>query len=238
MNSPLLDLIVLISGRGSNMTAIHAACQDGRLAARVLAVIADRPEAGGLQLARELKIPAHLVSFHNHPQRAGFEQALAERILGCAAASPHYLVVLAGFMRILGADLVARFQGRMLNIHPSLLPAYRGLDTHRRALADRVAWHGASVHFVSAELDGGPVVAQVRVPVPEGDTPERLSARVQRAEHTLYWRVLGWIAQNRLSLEASGPCLDGRMLTKPVQWQLAAADSDADTAGELIDVAS
>jgi phosphoribosylglycinamide formyltransferase-1 len=234
VSDPQLDIVILISGRGSNMAAIHAACHDGRLAARIVAVIADRPEAAGLELARSLGIPAYLVSFRDHARRADFDAALALQIDACTATSARSLLVLAGFMRILEPGFVGRYQGRMLNIHPSLLPAYRGLHTHQRALADGVAWHGASVHFVSVELDGGPVIAQVRVPVIAGDTESQLSARVQRGEHRLYWRVIAWIAQNRLSLAPAGVQLDGRPLSTPVLWQLPGQDDD----GELIDVAN
>jgi phosphoribosylglycinamide formyltransferase-1 len=233
VSDPQLDIVILISGRGSNMAAIHAACQDGRLPARIAAVIADRPEAAGLGLARSLGIPAHLVSFRDHARRADFDAALARQIDACTAGPARSLLVLAGFMRILEPEFVGRYQGRMLNIHPSLLPAYRGLHTHRRALADGVAWHGASVHFVSVELDGGPVVAQVRVPVLPGDTESSLSARVQRGEHRLYWRVIGWVAQNRLSLAPTGVQLDGAPLRRPVVWQLSVQDAN----GDLIDVA-
>lgn len=234
MSDPQLDIVILISGRGSNMAAIHAACQDGRLPARIAAVIADRPEAAGLDLARSLGIPAHLVSFRDYARRADFDAALARQIDACTAGTARSLLVLAGFMRILEPEFIGRYQGRMLNIHPSLLPAYRGLHTHRRALADGVAWHGASVHFVSIELDGGPLVAQVRVPVLPGDTETSLSARVQRGEHRLYWRVIGWVAQNRLSLAPAGVQLDGAPLRRPVVWQLPAQDAD----GELIEVAN
>ena len=216
------------------MAAIHAACHDGRLSARIVAVIADRPEAAGLDLARALGIPACLVSFLDHERRADFDAALTRQIDACTTGSARSLVVLAGFMRILEPEFVGRYAGRMLNIHPSLLPAYRGLHTHRRALADGVAWHGASVHFVSIELDGGPVIAQVRVPVLPGDTESQLSARVQRGEHRLYWRVIAWIAQNRVSLAPTGVRLDGAPLRQPVLWQLRAQDAD----GDLIDVAN
>lgn len=234
MSDPQLDIIILISGRGSNMAAIHAACQDGRLPARITAVIADRPEAAGLELARSLAIPAFLVNFRDYARRADFDAALARRIDACTADPARSPIVLAGFMRILEPEFVGRYQGRMLNIHPSLLPAYRGLHTHRRALADGVAWHGASVHFVSVELDGGPVIAQVRVPVLPGDTESSLSARVQQGEHRLYWRVIAWMAQNRLTLTPAGVQLDGAPLRRPILWQLPAQDAD----GDLIDVAN
>lgn len=234
MTEPTLDLVVLISGRGSNLAALQRASSDGRMAARIAAVIADRPDAGGLALAESLQIPAHLVSYRDYASRSAFDAALAARIDACLGSSPRHLIVLAGFMRILEPPFVNRYLGRMINIHPSLLPAYRGLDTYRRALADGARWHGSSVHYVTAELDGGPVIAQVRVAVRAGDTPATLSARVQRAEHRLYWRVIDWVARRRLRLEPDGISLDGRRLQQPVQWQLPEPDTD----GELIDVAS
>jgi phosphoribosylglycinamide formyltransferase-1 len=234
VSDPPLDIVILISGRGSNMAAIHAACHDGRLRARIVAVIADRPQAAGLELARSLQIPAYLVSFRDHARRADFDAALTLQIDTCTASSARSLIVLAGFMRILTPEFVARYQGRMLNIHPSLLPAYRGLHTHQRVLADGVAWHGASVHFVSVELDGGPIIAEVRVPVLPGDTESQLSARVQRGEHRLYWRVIAWIAQNRLGIAAAGVQLDGAPLRRPVVWRLPEQDAD----GDLIDIAN
>ena len=179
-------LAVLISGRGSNMRAIAEACTDGRLDARVVGVIADRPEAAGLEAATALGLPTAVVDHRAHADRVDFDRALDERLRALAPDR----VALAGFMRILGPELVERWRGRMLNIHPSLLPKYPGLDTHARALAAGDTEHGASVHVVTAELDGGPVVAQARVPILPEDTPERLAARVLAEEHALYVTAL------------------------------------------------
>lgn len=179
-------LAILISGRGSNMLALARACADGRLDAHVVGVIADRPEAAGLVAAAELGLPTEVIERRAHPDRAAFDRALGERL---EALSPDR-VALAGFMQVLGTELVDTWQGRMLNIHPSLLPKYPGLDTHARALAAGDTEHGASVHVVTPELDGGPVVAQARVPVLAGDTPETLAARVLAEEHTLYVTAL------------------------------------------------
>lgn len=209
MTAAPLGIAIAISGRGSNMAAIARACASGAIAAAVRLVVADRPEAPGIVLARELGLPAAVVPARELPDRAAFEAALAAALGGCGAR----LVVLAGFMRILSAQFVERYAGRMLNIHPSLLPKYRGLHTHRRVLEAGDREHGASVHYVTAELDGGPVVLQSRVPVLPGDDAARLSARVQATEHIIYPRVIGWIAQERLTWRDDGPWFDGRPLT-------------------------
>ncbi len=207
-----LKLAVLISGRGSNMLAIARACAPARIPAVVAAVIADVPEAGGLALARRAGLQTVLVDRHSLPGRQAFEGALAAAV----RSSGSELVVLAGFMRILSAEFVAGFAGRMLNIHPSLLPLYPGLHTHERVLAAGERFHGASVHYVTAELDGGPVVLQSRIPVRSGESPAALSARVQSTEHIIYPRVIGWIAERRLEWHDGQPQLDGRPLTQPV----------------------
>ena len=175
-------LAILISGRGSNMIAIARACADGRLDARVAGVIADRPEAAGLEAAAALGLPTEVVAFREYAERRDFDRALGERLTELAPD----LVLHAGFMRILGAELVDAWRGRMLNIHPSLLPRHPGLGTHARALAAGDTEHGASVHVVTPELDAGPVVLQARVPVLPDDTPETLAARVLEKEHGLY----------------------------------------------------
>jgi phosphoribosylglycinamide formyltransferase-1 len=205
----VLDLAVLISGRGSNMLAIAQACSSGRIRARVARVIADRPEAPGLDLARQQGLETCVIAAQAFRDRPAFEHALAEAI----EASGARLVVLAGFMRVLSPAFVQRFQGAMLNIHPSLLPRHPGLHTHERVLAAQESVHGASVHFVTSELDAGPIVLQAQVPVLPGDTVERLSARVQRQEHIIYPEVIGQIASGRLRLVDGRPWLDGRPLS-------------------------
>ncbi|MFO1399923.1 MAG: phosphoribosylglycinamide formyltransferase [Steroidobacteraceae bacterium] len=207
-----LRLVVLISGRGSNMVAIARACASGTLGARVVRVLSDEPAAGGLALARELGLEAGVVARAGFPDRAAFEAALVAAI---EAARPD-LVVLAGFMRVLSPAFTARYAGRLLNIHPSLLPAYRGLHTHERVLAAGDREHGASVHFVTAELDGGPLVLQARVPVLPGDGVASLSARVQQREHIIYPKVIGWIAAARLHQADGAAWLDGRRLDVPL----------------------
>lgn len=210
---PPLSLAILISGRGSNMAAIADACRAGRLHARIAGVIADRDEAAGLALARERGLVCSSVPARNWPERAGFEAALISAIDATGAD----VVVLAGFMRVLSAAFVQHYMGRLLNIHPSLLPAYKGLHTHRRVLAAGEREHGVSVHFVTPELDGGPVIMQARVPVQADDTEASLSARVQRLEHRIYPAVIALLADGRLRLDNGQVLLDARALATPLQ---------------------
>lgn len=207
-----LRLAILISGRGSNMAAIARACAERRIAARVDTVISERPGVAGLDTARTLGIPTAVVPWKSLPDRATAEQLLASLIDSHAPD----LVVLAGFMRILSAEFVARYEGRMLNIHPSLLPSYRGLHTHRRVLEAKDAHHGATVHFVTAELDGGPLILQSRIAVHPGETEDQITTRVHRTEHVIYPRAIGWIAEGRLAWRNAQPWLDGSPLERPV----------------------
>lgn len=191
------SVVILISGRGSNMQALL----DARLpCARIAAVISSRAGAPGLETAQRHGIPAQAISHRDYPDRAAFDAALADAIDGYGAD----LVVLAGFMRILTPDFTARYRGRLINIHPSLLPAYGGLNTHERALADGVKIHGCTVHFVTGDLDHGPIVIQAAVPVLADDTPETLAARVLREEHRVYPQAVRWFCEGRLSLSADG----------------------------------
>lgn len=205
MSRHRLPVVVLISGRGSNLKAILDAAGQG-LPIEVRCVISNRPDAGGLALAREAGVDTEVVDHTGFPSRDAFDQALAERIDRYAPG----LVVLAGFMRILGPAFVRRYRGRLVNIHPALLPAFPGLDTHRRALAEGVSEHGASVHFVTEEVDGGPVIVQARVPVLAGDTPERLAARVLEQEHRIFPLAIGWFAEGRVRLEGDRALVDGQ----------------------------
>jgi phosphoribosylglycinamide formyltransferase-1 len=205
-----LRLAILISGRGSNMTAIVRACLTGQIAARAEVVISDRAGAAGLGSARELGVPTAVLS--HEPHGAAFEQMLLATL---EAVQPD-VIALAGFMRILSPALVGRYLGRMLNIHPSLLPAYRGLHTHRRVLAAADTEHGASVHFVTPELDAGPTVLQSKVAVLPDDTEASLAARVLATEHIIYPRVIGWLAAGRLIFRSGAPWLDGQRLDAPL----------------------
>ena len=192
-------IVVLLSGRGSNMSAIARAMRSERWPATIAGVIADRPGAAGLQLAAGLGLTGAVIDHRGFGRREEFEQALREAI---DALAPD-VVVLAGFMRVLGEAFVEHFRGRMLNIHPSLLPAFPGLATHRRALQAGVAVHGATVHFVGTEVDGGPIIAQAAVPVQPDDDEATLSARVLEAEHRLYPMVVRWFVEDRLRLDGT-----------------------------------
>jgi phosphoribosylglycinamide formyltransferase 1 len=207
-----LPVAVVISGRGSNMEAIARAAQQPDRGYEVVRVIADRPEAGGLARATSLGVPTAVVPVKGFADRAAFEQAL----LGEIAASGARLVALAGFMRILSPQFVAGLEGRLLNIHPSLLPEYKGLDTHARVLAARATHHGASVHFVTPELDDGPVIMQGRLAVRAGDTPETISARVHALEHIIYPHVCSLIAQGRVEWRRGKVFFDGEPLAAPL----------------------
>lgn len=209
---PALRLGVLISGRGSNMAAIARQCRERRIGAQVAVVISEQPEAAGLATAREYGIPAHAIRWPGAGRGTQFEAA-AQAALTEAGAE---LIVLAGFMRILSAAFVLAHAGAILNIHPSLLPKYPGLHTHRRVLAAGEHTHGATVHFVTSELDGGPRVLQSRIAVRPADTEETLSARVQATEHIIYPRVIGWCADRRLAWRDSLPWLDGQPLAQPL----------------------
>lgn len=177
------------------MAAIVRACAAERWPARIAAVVANRPDAPGLALAREAGVTARGLDDRRFASRAEFDAALAAEIDRHAPD----LVVLAGFMRVLTPEFVAQYAGRMLNVHPSLLPSFPGLHPHRRALEAGVKWHGATVHLVSAEVDGGPIVAQAAVPVMPGDDAEALAARVLQAEHLLYPRAVRWFVEDRVA---------------------------------------
>ena len=190
-------IVILISDRGSNMQAIVSSCAAEGWPARVVAVIANRPDAAGLAFAAAHGIATAVVDHKGYATRDAFDTALATAI---DAHQPD-LVVLAGFMRILGADFVRRFEGRMLNIHPSLLPAFTGLGTHRRAIQAGCKLAGATVHFVTAELDHGPIVVQAAVPVLPGDDEETLAARVIAREHAIYPLAVRWFVEGQLRLD-------------------------------------
>ncbi|HEX6721820.1 MAG TPA: phosphoribosylglycinamide formyltransferase [Burkholderiaceae bacterium] len=187
-------IVILISGRGSNMEAIVRQCAHERWPAQVVAVIANRPQAAGLRFASERGIATAVVDHRAFATRDAFDDALAEAI---DAHQPD-LVLLAGFMRILGADFVRRYDGRMLNIHPSLLPAFPGLHTHRRVLEAGCKLSGATVHLVTPDLDHGPIVMQSVVPVLAGDTEDSLAARVLATEHRIYPQAVSWFVRGRL----------------------------------------
>jgi phosphoribosylglycinamide formyltransferase-1 len=210
-------IVVLISGSGSNLQALIDGVSDGSLPVTVGAVISNRADAFGLQRARRADIPTRVLDHREFLRREDYDQALTELIDEFAPQ----LVVLAGFMRILTPAFVQHYRGRLLNIHPSLLPRYRGLHTHERVLEAGDDMHGASVHFVTEELDGGPLILQVRVPILADDDPEALAARVLAHEHRIYPQVVRWFAEGRLRMTGAGSVvLDDGVLDGPVVWRV------------------
>ncbi len=217
-------LVVLLSGRGTNYAALQAATNEW-LEARIAGIISDRSAAPALNLARLHGADSVCIDRTHHADRAAFETSLAAAIDGFAPA----YIVLAGFMRVLSADFVARYTGRMINIHPSLLPRYRGLHTHQRALDAGDAEHGASVHFVTPELDGGPVISQVRMPVLADDDANRLSERLLALEHRLLPSTMALLLQDLVELRDGELYVENRKLDHPLQL-----DRDLDVRGRLI----
>lgn len=201
-------LVVLISGNGSNLQSILDACESGRINGSVAAVFSNKASAYGLTRAQQASVPAHALSAQDFTDRDAFDRQLMQQI---DAYAPD-LVVLAGYMRILSPAFVAHYHDRLLNIHPSLLPKYPGLHTHRQALANGDAEHGTSVHFVTDELDGGPIILQARVPVFADDDEAEISARVQHQEHAIYPLVISWFVEDRLQMRAGKAWLDGEPL--------------------------
>jgi phosphoribosylglycinamide formyltransferase-1 len=206
----MTSIVILISGRGSNMEAIVKAAQNEAWPAKIAAVISNRPEAGGLDFAKSHGIETAVLDHRSYKDRASFDAKLVELI---DSYKPD-LVVLAGFMRILTGDFVRHYEGRLLNIHPSLLPLFPGLHTHEQALEAGVSEHGATVHFVTEALDHGPMVIQASVPVLPGDTPDTLAKRVLKQEHVIYPRAVRWFIDNRLSIS------ENRVLVSPPEAQL------------------
>jgi len=207
-----LPFAVLISGRGSNMLALERATRDGRIDGSIVRVVSDRPDAAGVAAAAAAGLATAVVT----PVRGEDRAAYGARLTAVLHESGTRLVALAGFMRILDGGFVRDWTGRLLNIHPSLLPAYRGLHTHRRALAAGERAHGCTVHFVIEELDAGPAVIQGRLATRAGEDEEALSARVQRLEHIIYPRAVGWFAAGRLAIRDGEALLDGRPLLPQV----------------------
>jgi phosphoribosylglycinamide formyltransferase 1 len=205
-------IVILISGRGGNMRALVEQSRDPAMGCEVAAVLADQPKAGGLAIASDLGVPAQVVVATPSISRVRYDEQLA------AALEPYSpsLIVLAGFMRILSPEFVARYEGRILNIHPALLPKYPGLHTHQRALEAHETEHGATVHFVTAELDAGPAVIQARVRVEPEDDAESLAARVQMLEHRIYPLAVRWYCTGRLRYASGHAWLDGERLAGPM----------------------
>ncbi|MBU2966305.1 phosphoribosylglycinamide formyltransferase [Amphritea sp. 2_MG-2023] len=203
------SIVVLISGSGSNLQAIIDAIASGQVAGRIAAVLSNKAEAFGLERAKTAGIPQIIINHKDYDSREDFDLAMIEAIDTYAPD----LIVLAGFMRILTAEFVRHYQGRMLNIHPSLLPKYKGLHTHQRALDAGDAQHGCTVHFVTEELDGGPLAIQAPLNIHATDNADSLQLRVHRAEHDIYPLAVEWFCADRLSLSVSGAVqLDGTTL--------------------------
>ena len=203
------NIVVLISGNGSNLQAIIDSCTNGIIKnSRIAAVISNKADAYGLQRAQLANIEAVSITATNYANRQDYDQVLIEKI---DAYQPD-VIVLAGFMRILSADFVNHYQGRMLNIHPSLLPKYTGLNTHQRAIDAGDTEHGTSIHFVTEELDGGPVILQAKVPIFTTDSVDDVIERVQRQEHNIYPLVIQWLLSQRLLMQNGDAVLDGNKL--------------------------
>lgn len=213
MNNPL-RIAVLASGRGSNLAALLLARDCGNLPVDFALVASDKETAGALRLAEAAGVPTLVLDPRKYPDRRSFDLDLFAR----TADSGAELLVLAGFMRIIDADALTPWIGRMMNIHPSLLPKYPGLHTHRRALKAGDQEHGASVHYVTAELDGGPVIAQVRMAIEPGDDEQRLAQRLLPLEHRLLVAVVADIAAGRIALDGDRVQFDGETLAQPLQW--------------------
>lgn len=201
-------LVVLISGGGSNLQAIIDACNNGEINANIAAVISNKADAYGLERAKQAGIATAVLSHKDFDSREAYDAQLMHVI---DSFTPN-LVVLAGFMRILTPSLVQKFKGKMLNIHPSLLPKYQGLNTHQRAIDAKDDVHGVSVHFVTEELDGGPVILQAKVPVQADDTADTLAQKVHAQEHIIYPLVVKWFSEQRLTMEADYAVLDKKQL--------------------------
>jgi phosphoribosylglycinamide formyltransferase-1 len=212
-------IAVLASGAGSNMQALGEACRDGRVNADLALVIANTPGAEVLQRAGRLAVPQRCIDHRDYGCRAEFDDELRR----CLLEARIDLVVLAGFMRILSDDFVREFYGSLLNIHPSLLPKYPGLNTHRRALDAGDRYGGSTVHFVIPELDAGPPVLQARVKIHSGDTPESLAQRVRAVEHSMYPLAVGWWVDGRLKLTNAKAELDGKQIDDAAALALAHA---------------
>lgn len=220
-------LVVLISGQGRNLQAIIKAHQQGRLPVELRAVISNRSAAPGLAFARDAGIATHILAAKKNEPREDYDERLATLIQACVPD----LIALAGFMRILSSGFVQQYTGKLINIHPSLLPKYRGLDTHRKALAAGDTKHGASIHFVTEDLDAGPVLLQGSIDVATGDTPEALAQRLmQQVEQCIYPKALEWVANGRAKLRDGHIEFDGHILEAPIH-----EDCSKKSADELAD---
>jgi phosphoribosylglycinamide formyltransferase-1 len=207
-----VSIVALISGGGTNLQAIIDASVKGDFNGQIKAVISNRADAYGLQRAEAASIPTEVVDHTSHEDRTSFDRELKR----CVSRYHPDLIIMAGFMRILTEEFINPFQGRVFNIHPSLLPKYRGLHTHRRALAAGDKKHGCSVHFATNELDGGPIILQASVPVLKDDTPESLAKRVLEKEHIIYPLCIKWFCEGHISMVDGRVIMDGQPLDNPL----------------------
>ena len=210
-----LPIVILISGYGSNLQAIIEAVHNGEMPVVIRGVISNRPDVYGLVRAKMADIPTRVIDHTNYQNRQLFDNALLDAIDGFQPA----LVILAGFMRILGPDLIKHYRCRMMNIHPSLLPAYPGLNTHQRVLDAGEHEHGVSVHFVTSELDNGPVIIRARTSVMPGDNAKTLATRIQALEHRIYPLAIKWFAEGRLECIDNKLFMEHRPLDKPIEYK-------------------
>ncbi|MEQ1976142.1 phosphoribosylglycinamide formyltransferase [Xenorhabdus sp. SGI240] len=201
-------IVVLVSGNGSNLQSIIDACRQNRINGYIAAVFSNNADAYGLQRAEQADIPAHFINPKTYADRTSYDIALLSAIDQYAPD----LVVLAGYMKILSPEFVQHYYGRLLNIHPSLLPKYPGLHTHRKAIENGDKEHGTSVHFVTEKLDGGPIILQAKVPIFAGDKEAEIIGRVQTQEHHIYPLVIGWFLEQRLVMEGNNAIMDGKIL--------------------------
>ena len=209
-----LKVAVAVSGGGSNLQALIDACSNPDFPAEIVTVLANRPQAYGLERARQAGIPTVLIDHTEFDDRESFDAELDKALRATGAD----LICLAGFMRILTDDFVRGWEGRMINIHPSLLPKYRGLHTHQRAIEAGDAYHGCTVHYVCPELDAGPLIIPAKVPVEPGDTPDSLAARVLTREHVIYPQALQWIAEGRVEITGDTALVDGQPGPVILDW--------------------
>ena len=215
MSKPALPIVVLISGSGSNLQAIIDAIKARQLNAEIRAVISNRAEAFGIDRAKQAGITTHIIDHREHADRESFDQAMMQIIDSYQPA----LVVLAGFMRILSDEFVNHYQDRMINIHPSLLPEFRGLNTHQRVLEAGRDKHGVSIHYVTSELDSGPLVIQAMVNVENSDTADSLAEKIHQQEHVIYPMVIQWLAEERLQCKNNQLFFNHQPLTSPLIWE-------------------
>ncbi len=212
MQNSSCKIAVLISGGGSNLQSIIDHVTQGHINASIACVISNNPDAYGLERAKQAQIPTHIIEHNNYPSRESFEQELIKTL----AVYNIKLIVLAGFMRVLGATFINEYPGKVLNIHPSLLPKFTGLHTHARALEANETVHGCSVHFVTTELDEGPLIIQAKVNIEDADTADELAARVLEKEHVIYPLAVKWFCEKKLSMQQDHAYFENTILHEPI----------------------